>query len=181
MDTYQKVTNLLNDLRRKNQIDSWQYKKMLPDEKKMQLAYLYFMPKPHKVNVLFIGSNHSLSLSLSWIGRNTITSNCFIDPCTNHWYIKNVRSIDSTIIWWTCTTNNNSWWCSIYSSIRIVCSIRFVETNNTSMHMWCHWSLYNVTTRRINFNFNQISPSFQLLCYEKNVTSHVALFLGTMM
>ena len=50
MDTYQKVTNLSNDLRRKTQIDAWQYKKMLPNEKKMQLAYLYFMPKPHKVN-----------------------------------------------------------------------------------------------------------------------------------
>ena len=63
MDTYQKVTHLLNDLRRKNQIDAWQYK-MLPDEKKMQLDYLYFMPKPHKVNVFFIGWIHSLSFSL---------------------------------------------------------------------------------------------------------------------
>ena len=64
MDTYEKVIHLLNDLRRKNQIDAWQYKKMLPNEKKMQLAYLYFMPKPHKVNVFFIELNHSLSFSL---------------------------------------------------------------------------------------------------------------------
>ena len=49
METYEKVLHLLNELKRKNQIDLWQYKKMLPDQKKLQLAYLYFIPKPHKV------------------------------------------------------------------------------------------------------------------------------------
>jgi hypothetical protein len=53
-DTLQKVIRLLNDLSIKKQIKPWQYKKMLPNQKKIQLAYLYFVPKPHKVSGCFI-------------------------------------------------------------------------------------------------------------------------------
>lgn len=49
MDTFYKVVRLLNDLRSKQQIKEWQLKKMMPDQKKIKLAYLYFIPKPHKV------------------------------------------------------------------------------------------------------------------------------------
>jgi hypothetical protein len=49
MDTFYKVIHLLNDLETKKQIKPWQHKKMRPDQKKIQLAYLYFIPKPHKV------------------------------------------------------------------------------------------------------------------------------------
>ncbi|CAF2764280.1 unnamed protein product [Rotaria sp. Silwood2] len=48
LDTFQKVIRLLNDLNSKKQIRVWQYKKMMPSREKMQLAYLYFIPKPHK-------------------------------------------------------------------------------------------------------------------------------------
>ncbi len=51
MDTFYKVIHLLNDLERKKHIKPWQHKKMRPDQKKIQLAYLYFIPKPHKVIV----------------------------------------------------------------------------------------------------------------------------------
>ncbi|CAF0911704.1 unnamed protein product [Rotaria sordida] len=48
METYDKVLRLLNDLRVKKQITQWQYSQMLPDKNKIKLAYLYFIPKPHK-------------------------------------------------------------------------------------------------------------------------------------
>ena len=46
---FDKVVRLLNDLRAKNYIQAWQLNQMMPDRKKMALAYLYFIPKPHKV------------------------------------------------------------------------------------------------------------------------------------
>jgi hypothetical protein len=50
-DTFYKVVRLLNDLSTKKQVRVWQQKKMMPDQKKIELAYLYFLPKPHKVIV----------------------------------------------------------------------------------------------------------------------------------
>ena len=50
-DTFYKVVRLLNDLNTKKQVRVWQQKKMMPDQKKIELAYLYFLPKPHKVSV----------------------------------------------------------------------------------------------------------------------------------
>ena len=54
MDTFYKVVRLLNDLRSKHKIAAWQHKKMMPGLKKIQLAYLYFIPKPHKVIVVIV-------------------------------------------------------------------------------------------------------------------------------
>ena len=98
METFYKVIRLLNELSGKNQIKVWQYKKMRPDQKKIQLAYLYFIPKPHKVIQKFKGEKIYLFFISLNIGRNAITSNCFLNTCTNNWYIKNVRSFDSTFI-----------------------------------------------------------------------------------
>ncbi len=53
MDTFYKVVHLLNHLRSKQQITAWQHTKMMPDKNKIKLAYLYFVPKPHKVIQLF--------------------------------------------------------------------------------------------------------------------------------
>ncbi|CAM4972073.1 unnamed protein product [Rotaria socialis] len=47
-DEKYKDINLLNNLRTKQQITQWQHTKMMPDKNKIQLAYLYFIPKPHK-------------------------------------------------------------------------------------------------------------------------------------
>jgi len=44
-----KVTHLLKDLRAKKQILAWQYKKMMPDRRKVKLGHMYFLPKSHKV------------------------------------------------------------------------------------------------------------------------------------
>ena len=46
---YDKVVHLLCDLRSKNHIKAWQLNKMLPKYEEVELAYLYFVPKPHKV------------------------------------------------------------------------------------------------------------------------------------
>jgi hypothetical protein len=50
---FDKVVALLNGLRSKKQILSWQIDKMMPKRHEVALAYLYFTPKPHKVNIKF--------------------------------------------------------------------------------------------------------------------------------
>ncbi|CAF1426273.1 unnamed protein product [Adineta ricciae] len=45
---FDKAVNLLNDLRSKKHIFAWQFGKMIPKREDAQLAYLYFVPKPHK-------------------------------------------------------------------------------------------------------------------------------------
>jgi hypothetical protein len=55
---FDKVVHLLNNLRSKDQIRAWQLNKMMPKRDKVALAYLYFIPKPHKVtNVYSISYN----------------------------------------------------------------------------------------------------------------------------
>ena len=46
---FDKVIHLLNDLRSKDHIRVWQLEKMMPKRDKVALAYLYFIPKSHKV------------------------------------------------------------------------------------------------------------------------------------
>ncbi|CAF1297315.1 unnamed protein product [Adineta steineri] len=46
-----KVIQLLNNLHSKKLILKWQYDKMMPDRKKVELAHLYFNPKTHKDNI----------------------------------------------------------------------------------------------------------------------------------
>ena len=50
---FDKVVHLLNDLRSKKHILAWQLDKMMPKREEVELAYLYFIPKPHKVNFNF--------------------------------------------------------------------------------------------------------------------------------
>jgi hypothetical protein len=46
---FDKVVHLLNNLRSKDHIRAWQLNEMMPKRNKVALAYLYFIPKPHKV------------------------------------------------------------------------------------------------------------------------------------
>jgi hypothetical protein len=46
---FDKVVHVLNDLRSKKHIFAWQLDQMMPKRDKVALAYLYFIPKPHKV------------------------------------------------------------------------------------------------------------------------------------
>jgi hypothetical protein len=46
---FDKVVQLLNNLRSKDQIRAWQLNEMMPKRNQVALAYLYFIPKPHKV------------------------------------------------------------------------------------------------------------------------------------
>ena len=46
---FDKVVHLLNDLRSKKHIYVYQLQKMMPKRDRVALAYLYFIPKPHKV------------------------------------------------------------------------------------------------------------------------------------
>jgi hypothetical protein len=46
---FDKVVHLLNNLRSKEHIRAWQLREMMPKREKVALAYLYFIPKPHKV------------------------------------------------------------------------------------------------------------------------------------
>ncbi len=51
---FDKVVHLLNNLRSKDQIRASQLNKMMPKRDKVALAYLYFIPKPHKVTTTHI-------------------------------------------------------------------------------------------------------------------------------
>ncbi len=55
---FDKVVHLLNNLRSKDHIRVWQLNKMMPKRDKVALAYLYFIPKPHKVTNIHIFSYH---------------------------------------------------------------------------------------------------------------------------
>jgi len=46
---FDKVVHLLSQLRSKDHIQVWQLEKMMPKRDQVALAYLYFIPKPHKV------------------------------------------------------------------------------------------------------------------------------------
>ena len=49
-DNFNVVKNLLQDLLKKKAITEHQLKMMLPKEDTLELAHLYFIPKPHKVS-----------------------------------------------------------------------------------------------------------------------------------
>ena len=52
-----RVTHLSNDLLSKKQIMvKKHYEQMMPDRKKVELSYMYFVPKAHKVIILFFFS-----------------------------------------------------------------------------------------------------------------------------
>ena len=46
---FDKVVQLLNNLRAKKHIMAWQLNQMMPKKEETELAHLYFIPKPHKV------------------------------------------------------------------------------------------------------------------------------------
>lgn len=60
--SFDAVVHLLNSLRSKRHILVWQLDAMMPRREKVQLAYLYFIPKPHKVCSL-----SSIDHLLNWI------------------------------------------------------------------------------------------------------------------
>jgi hypothetical protein len=80
MDTFYKIVHLLNDLNSKKQIRVWQYKRMMPQKDKMKLAYLYFIPKAHKVIIAIFTKIFSLFhiCAYFYLGRDTITTYRFI-------------------------------------------------------------------------------------------------------
>jgi hypothetical protein len=57
---FDKVVHLLNSLRSKDHIRARQLDKMMPKKDKVALAYLYFIPKPHKVSNIHIVSYHMI-------------------------------------------------------------------------------------------------------------------------
>lgn len=52
-EIFDKVTHLLHDLKSKKRISVKQHNKMMPDRTKVHLAYMYFVPKTHKVNTQY--------------------------------------------------------------------------------------------------------------------------------
>ena len=86
---FDKVVQLLNNLRSKKHIYAWQLEKMMPKREKVQLAYLYFIPKPHKVNSRLLFNCFIIGVFLSLIiGRYTIKTDCLVDEYTNNWNFK---------------------------------------------------------------------------------------------
>ncbi|CAF1349920.1 unnamed protein product [Didymodactylos carnosus] len=76
METFEKVVRLLNDLHTKRQITARQHKRMMPDKKKIKLAYLYFIPKPHKLKINRVQVNYMVD---KYIDDIFLTSNDSIE------------------------------------------------------------------------------------------------------
>ena len=120
MDTFSKVVRLLNDLRSKQHIRQWQLTKMMPDQKKIKLAHLYFIPKPHKVN---LQGSKTFVFQRSFdprLGRHTTAAHRCIHSCANHGHFENARSVDSTLVRRTRCSNDHHRWCSSDSASREV-------------------------------------------------------------
>ncbi len=93
------VVHLLNNLRSKDHIRAWQLDKMMPKRDKVALAYLYFIPKAHKVtNDYILSYNVTIYFIFFFIGRYTIKTDCVINEYTNNWHFQVFRSINSAII-----------------------------------------------------------------------------------
>jgi hypothetical protein len=58
-DVFVKVGRLLNQLRSAEKIREWQKKKMMPIRAETELAYMYFVPKTHKVTILIFCASSS--------------------------------------------------------------------------------------------------------------------------
>ena len=95
---FDKVVCLLNNLRSKDHIRVWQLNKMMPKRDKVQLAYLYFIPKSHKVLVESCLFEFNPLFSFFFLGRHTITTDCLLNAYTNNSNLEVSGSIDSAII-----------------------------------------------------------------------------------
>ncbi|CAF1535325.1 unnamed protein product [Adineta ricciae] len=86
---FDKAVNLLNDLRSKKHILAWQFDKMIPKRENAQLAYLYFVPKPHKEGTPLRPIVSSMHMPTTGISK-------FLDRLLRPLFDKHVRS--TTII-----------------------------------------------------------------------------------
>ncbi|CAF2096573.1 unnamed protein product [Rotaria magnacalcarata] len=86
---FDKVILLLNGLRAKKHILSWQLDKMIPKREKVQSAYLYFIPKPHKIGTPLRPIVSSLHMPTTGISK-------FLDKLIRPLFDKYARS--TTII-----------------------------------------------------------------------------------
>ncbi|CAF2963639.1 unnamed protein product [Rotaria sp. Silwood2] len=86
---FDKVVHLLNDLRKKRHILSWQLDKMMPKRETVELPYLYFIPKPHKEGTPLRPIVSSMNTPTTGISR-------FLDKLIRPLFDKHVRS--TTII-----------------------------------------------------------------------------------
>ncbi len=68
---FDELVHLLNNLCSKDQIRAWQLEKMMPKRDKMALAYLYFIPKPHKVTNIHILS-YNMTIYIVYFHRKVL-------------------------------------------------------------------------------------------------------------
>jgi hypothetical protein len=103
LDHLRTVMALIDPLLQGKRIDLSKWKnKMRPDVKSIELAHLYFIPKPHKVNdVVSIGVNTNRKMSyvvpcdgrLDWY---TIETDCIVDACGSNGRLAFSRSRSTT-------------------------------------------------------------------------------------
>ena len=81
-EVFLKVGRLLNQLRSADKIREWQRKKMMPIRTKTELAYMYFVPKTHKVVVFIFFVSYSFSIL--FLGENTTSTDYEYHSCRNN-------------------------------------------------------------------------------------------------
>lgn len=93
---FRKVACLLNELRSKKHIQAGQLERMMPKFDTVSLGYLYFIPKPHKVNQIVWNLHPVVMLTL--IGRYSIATDCLVNEYAHNRYFEIFRRTTSTII-----------------------------------------------------------------------------------
>jgi hypothetical protein len=93
------VTYLLNQLKTMGKITEGQRMKMIPVRDKTQLAYMYFLPKPHKVITKTCHNDFIyISMKIFYLERNTTSTYYQYYTCSNNKNFQIFRSINSTFI-----------------------------------------------------------------------------------
>jgi hypothetical protein len=80
-DILYKITRRLHDLGNARKITQAQKENMMPIRKETELAYKYFIPKAHKVKIIFKYQYYVMLLSLLYLGRNTTSTNYQYNSC----------------------------------------------------------------------------------------------------
>lgn len=112
VDILHKVESVLNDLRSKKYISIKQYSRMRPNRSKTHLAYMYFIPKAHKVRRMrsvYISFLSSLSLR-DCLERDAVETDHEHDQCTDNSHLSFPGPINSTIVRQTRTIDNHRRW-----------------------------------------------------------------------
>ena len=121
---------------------------MRPNPARIELAHLYFIPKPHKVIIINVGC----LFIYACLDRDTIETDRFVDASSSNRCLTLPRSTPSSHLWSSGQKVDIREWhsfCSTYGA---------VSRSGPSLIQYhvdyfrCHWSLYDDTARTVHYS-----------------------------